>query len=71
MTIDETHMKYIHMLFLPFFADQIKNALYAMKMGIAEAVYKKVGNHKSCMFTKRLAIIKVGNYKSCLSRSLF
>ncbi|KHJ79796.1 hypothetical protein OESDEN_20547 [Oesophagostomum dentatum] len=29
------------MLFLPFFADQPRNALFAQKLGIAEAIYKK------------------------------
>ncbi|KHJ88059.1 hypothetical protein OESDEN_12151 [Oesophagostomum dentatum] len=29
------------MLFLPFFADQPRNALFAQRLGIAEAIYKK------------------------------
>ncbi|KAK6020448.1 hypothetical protein OSTOST_13898 [Ostertagia ostertagi] len=30
------------MLFLPFFADQPRNALFARHLGIAEVIYKKV-----------------------------
>lgn len=30
------------MLFLPFFADQPRNALFARQLGIAEVIYKKV-----------------------------
>ncbi|CAJ0588855.1 unnamed protein product, partial [Cylicocyclus nassatus] len=29
------------MLFMPFFADQPRNALFAQKLGVAEAIYKK------------------------------
>ena len=32
----------VPMLFLPFFADQPKNALLAKHWGIAQAIYKKV-----------------------------